>query len=182
MMSLSVQNIFHVFLYCYYHPLTNSVKVMCSQVPVYPWGGLHPWGSLSGRESLSRWLSVQGKSLSRGSLSPAGLSPRESLSKGVSVQGVSVQKGVSVQGVFVQLDLCLGGSVQGESLSIESLCLGGVSDQWGLCPGISLSRGSLSRGVSVQGGLCLGSLSARQCTVMCGQYASYWNAFLLRRF
>ena len=50
----------------------------------------------------------------------------------------------------------------------------------------SVQARSLSRGVSVQegslsGGLCPGgSLSGRppcRHTVMCGRYASYWNAF-----
>ena len=61
--------------------------------------------------------------------------------------------------------------------------------------GGALSSGSLPRRVSVQGGLCsgglchVGSLSGgglyvretppRRRTVKCGQYASYWNAFLL---
>ena len=44
--------------------------------------------------------------------------------------------------------------------------------------GVCLSiGGSLSTGrVSVQGGLCHGDTSP--VTVMCGWYASYWNAFL----
>ena len=80
----------------------------------------------------------------------------------------------------------------------------GVSVQWGLCAGASLSGGFLSRGVSVggslSGGLCpVGSLSrgvlcpagsllgvsvwgvsAREIppTVTSRQCASYWNAFL----
>ena len=42
----------------------------------------------------------------------------------------------------------------------------------GLCPGVSLSGGLSVRG----GGLCQGDPT---CTVTCGRYASYWNAFLL---
>ena len=80
--------------------------------------------------------------------------------------------------------LCPGGLCQGGSLSRESPSKGG------LCPVGSLSRGSLfggffpgglcpggslSRGISVQGGLCHGYTPV---TVICGWYASYWNAFL----
>ena len=75
-----------------------------------------------------------------------------------------------------------GGSILSGGVCPGSLCLG-VSVQGGLCPG-----GLCPRRVSVQGGLCLGgallcpgSLSWRPPrTVMSGQYASYWNAFLLR--
>ena len=43
----------------------------------------------------------------------------------------------------------------------------------------SVHRRVSVQGISVQGGLCPGgSLSGRPlCTVKCGQYASYWNAF-----
>ena len=73
---------------------------------------------------------------------------------GVSVPGgLSLSRGVSVQG-----DLYLGG-----------LCLGGSMSRGGLCPGVSV------QGVSVHGG----SLSwIPPCTVMSGQYASYWNTSL----
>ena len=94
--------------------------------------------------------------------------------------GVSVHMvwGVSVGGISVQgRGLCPGEG---------SLSRGGVSVQGrGLCPG----EGFLSRGeVSVQGGgLCLGdlcrgrgfSVQGDPGKVMCGRYASYWNAFLL---
>ena len=71
--------------------------------------------------------------------------------------------------VSVWVGLCPGVSDCG------GLCLGG------LCPVVSvwrecLSIGSLPRGVSVQGVSVWGDLCDR--TVMCGQYASYWNAFL----
>ena len=68
---------------------------------------------------------------------------------------------------------CPGGVYPGGSLSR------GVSlSRWGLCPGGSLSRGCLSGGGSLSGG---GGGFVRQTlhTVTCGQYASYWNAFLL---
>ena len=68
----------------------------------------------------------------------------------------------------------------------ENLCMGeGVFVKGGLCPGGSLSRDvSVQRvsvqavsawGISVQGGLCQGDPR----TVKSGQYAFYWNAFLL---
>ena len=69
---------------------------------------------------------------------------------------------------------------------VSGLCPGGsgglspgVSVQGGFCPGGSL------QGVSVQGGLSRGSLSGGSLlgkppsTVTSGQYASYWNKFLL---
>ena len=67
------------------------------------------------------------------------------------------------RGVFVQGGLCPGGGVF-------------VHGGRGLCPG---GEGSLSRGR----GLCPGGgVFVREtppCTVKCGQYASYWNEFLL---
>ena len=80
-----------------------------------------------------------------------------SLSRGSLSQGLCPGGSLS-RGVSVQEDLCLGVSIQG------------VSVQRG-----SLSRGSLYRGVSVQGVSVVGGFCH---TVMCGQYASYWNAFL----
>ena len=83
--------------------------------------------------------------------------------------------------------------------SVRGLCPGGslsrgFSVQGGLCPGESLSGGSLSRRVSVQGvsvkGISVqGSLSripppqteAPSHTVTSGWFASYWNAFLFFR-
>ena len=59
----------------------------------------------------------------------------------------------------------MGGLCPGDSLSM------------GLSPGGSLSKGSLSRGSVSGGGLCQGDPHC--CMVMCGRYASYWNAFLL---
>ena len=98
-----------------------------------------------------------------------------SLCLGVPVLLVSVQKGVPVQK----------GSLSGRgSLSR------GVSVKGGLCPRESLSRVSLSRvslsRVSVPGvffqeiWVSVRGVSVREnpCTVMNGQYASYWNAFL----
>ena len=66
----------------------------------------------------------------------------------------------------------------------------GVSVQWGLCleglcPGVSVHWvsvwGSLSRpAVRLCVGCKGGGISVHtRCTVMCGRYASYWNAFLL---
>ena len=86
-------------------------------------------------------------------------------------------------------------SVHRGSLSRRGLCPGGVSVQggqgslsegglcpWGLCPrgvpvqgGLCPERGSLSRESLSMGGLCQGDPHM----VTCGQYASYWNAFLL---
>ena len=87
--------------------------------------------------------------------------------------------------MFSQVSVCPWGGV---SVSVQGV-------------GVSVPRGSLSSGVSVQGdlfpgGLCPGgflsgrgslseegSLSWRPPgTVMSGQYASYWNAFLLLDF
>ena len=75
---------------------------------------------------------------------------------------------------------------QGRSLSR------GVSVHGGLCPGGSLSRGCLCSGVSVLGVSVRGSMSRGSLSVwggslsgrpphmvMCRQYTSYWNAFLL---
>ena len=102
--------------------------------------------------------SMHHRSHDQGGLCPGRVSVWESLSRGVSVQGVSVQEG-----------LCPGGLCPWRSLS------------GGLCPGRSLLGGSLSRkvsaqGVSVWGVLCQGDPR----TVMCGRYASYWNAYLLQ--
>ena len=67
--------------------------------------------------------------------------------------------------------LCPGrGSLSREGVSVQ----GG-----GLCPGGSLSGESLSR---KGGGLSRGVLSGRPpCTVTCGRYTFYWNAFLFFR-
>ena len=107
----------------------------------------------------------------------------------LSVHGGGVS--VSVQGGLCPLlgrgSLSMGASVWGglcgRSLSAGDPCLVGLCLEGlfpgGLCPGGPLPRGSLSRGVSVQEG----SLSQRfPCTVMNGQYTSYWNAFLLFLF
>ena len=81
-----------------------SMKFMKSQ----GWNLYSPEGSsgksLSG-ESLSRWVSVQGESLSKGVCLSRGSVSWGSLSRGVSVQGVSVQ-GFSVLGVSVKGGLC----------------------------------------------------------------------------
>ena len=120
-------------------------------------------GDLCWRESLSRGVSVQERSLSRRvsvqrGLCPGGLSPGGSLSRGVSAQGVSVWGGRLSRGSLSR------GSLSGRSLS-EGLCPGG------LCPG-----GSLSRRVSVR------ETPFRRetpCTVTSRRYTSYCNAFLL---
>ena len=92
------------------------------------------------------------------------------IGRGVSVcPRLSLSMGVSIQGVSVQGGLCPGMSLFRGSLSREGSLSKGVSVQGGLCPG----RGSLSReGVSVQGGgLCpgRGSLS-RGVSVQGGLY------------
>ena len=84
-----------------------------------------------------------------------------SLSRGVSVWEAGLCPGrVSIQRVSLSRSV----SVQGVSLQGESLSRGGVSVQsWGLRP--------------------WGSLPERPpCTVSCGRYAPYWNAFLLFNF
>ena len=55
-------------------------------------------------------------------------------------------------GLFLWSHVLSGGLCQG------GLCLG-ISVQGCLCPGVSLSRGSLSRRVSFQGSLCPGGVS-----------------------
>ena len=62
------------------------------------------------------------------------------------------------------LDLCPGGSLSGGSLSRGGLCAGGVSGQ-----GRSLSGGSLV-------------METPPRTVTSGRYASYWNAFLFKKY
>ena len=87
-----------------------------------------------------------------------------SLSRGVGVWGVSVQ-GWSLSKGPLSRGLCLGWSLSG-GVSVQGNCFcrrgvsawGSLCRKRGLCPGGSLSEGSLSRGVSVQIGrsLCLG--------------------------
>ena len=117
-------------------------------------------GSLS--KSLCLGVSIWG-SLSRGSLSKGPLS--RGLCYG-SLSGESLSRG-SLSGSFCPEGLYLGFSVQG------GLC------QWdlypgGLCPGVSLSRGSLSRGVSVQGGLCLWDLCLGVSVRETPEYGNKW--------
>ena len=99
-------------------------------------------------------------------------------------------------------------AVQSGGVSVPACITGDMTGGWGLCPGglcpgVSLCLGSLSRGVSVWGDLCLGSLSrgvsvwgdlclgfsvwgglclgclcVREPLNSNGRYASYWNAFL----
>ena len=83
-----------------------------------------------------------------------GYSVQGSLSRGSQSRVVSVW-GSLCPGVLCHRSLSRGGLCPGRSLSRGSLPRG-VSVQGGLCPGGSLSRGSLSRGISVQGGLCAG--------------------------
>ena len=91
-----------------------------------PYGtGLCPRGGLCPGE-----VSVQGRSLSRGSLS-----------SGVSVQGGLCPGEVSVRGISVQWGLCPGGSLS------SGVSVRGISVQWGLCQGEVPVQG----GVSVQG-------------------------------
>ena len=132
-------------------PQTKFTKVMFSQVFVCPFVCLR--GSLC-RGSLCRGVPVQGGLCPRVSVQ-GGLYPGRSLSMGVSVHGVSVG------GLCARGSLCKGISVQG------GLCPG-ISVQGGLCPGVCPGE-SLSRGVSVR---------ETSHTVTCGQYVSYWNAFL----
>ena len=73
---------------------------------------------------------------------------------------LSFHGGVSVRGVSVQGGLCPG-RVSVRVVSVQAGGGGPVSRAGGLCPG--------------RGGLCPGRGNV---TVMCGRYASYWNAFL----
>ena len=90
---------------------------------------------------------------------------------------ITVRKRSLAQGnVFTSV--CQSFCSRGVEVSVRgSLCPGGV------CPGVSVQVGSLSRGVvSVQGGLCRGDISVQgdsPRTVKSGRNASYWNAFLL---
>ena len=76
----------------YYRPQTKFVKVMFSQVSLYPQGGSlcpavahYPGG-----------LCPEGVTVRAGSLSSEGLCPARVFVQGVSVQSVSVQQGVSI--------------------------------------------------------------------------------------
>ena len=71
---------------------------------------------------------------------------------------------------YIFTDLCLS---TGEGVSVqEDLWSGGLCPGC-LCPGVSLSRAEVS--------VHRGFLSQRPPDIlMCGQYVSYWNAFLLR--
>ena len=91
-------------------------------------------------------LSTGGGSLSGGSLSGGSLSRAVSF-QGISVLGTSLSTGVFVQGFLSRAVSVQGVSVQG--VSIQGVSVQGVSVQGGLCPGQSLSMGSLSRVVSV---------------------------------
>ena len=110
------------------------------------------------------------------------LFPEGSLSSGVSVLGVSVQGSLSRKSLSREGSLPTerGFCVQGEGvLCPGGLCLGG------LCLRCLLPEGSLSSGVSVWGSLSNGlslswEFSVHGVSVMeNGQYASYWNDFLL---
>ena len=94
--------------------------------------------------------------------------PRVS-ARGVSVQGGLCQRGSLSRGVSVQEGLCPRGLCLGVSVSTT------LSGEGGTLSRGSLSGGSMSRGGSLsRGDLCPRGL----CPVMCGQYTSYWNAFL----
>ena len=102
------------------------------------------------------YRSMIGRSVSGGSLSGGGLCSGWSLSRGFLSRGISVQGGLclvgSVQEVSVQRGLCLG----------ESVWEVGGTLYRGLYPGRSPDRDPR--------------------TVMRGQYASYWKAFLSLMF
>ena len=148
---------------------------------------LHPYVILfTGGASVSLWggslcpggVSVQGESLSRGTLSRAwtGTLSRGSLCWGVSVQECLCLGGYLFRKVFFQGVVCPGESVtRGVSVwgvsAQGGVSVQGVSVQGGLCP-----RGGLSPGVSLSRGL---SVTETPHTVIYGQYAFYWNAFLL---
>ena len=87
----------------------------------------------------------------------------------------SLPRGVSVQGGLCPGRSLSSGSLNGGSLSGGVLCPWG-SLYWGSQSGVSVHWGSLL------GGLCPWGVSVREtpcrCMVMCGQYTSYWNAFL----
>ena len=107
--------------------------------------------------------------------------PRRSLSRGGSEKGSpclgGLCIGVSAQGVSVWEGLCPGGSLSRGSLS-GGLCLG-VSVQGGLCLGGSLSLGSLCRPSLSRGSLSGGSGRPPR-TVTSGRYAPDWNTFLFQ--
>ena len=105
---------------------------------------------------MSRGVSVQ-----RGSLSKGGLCPEGSMSRGVYVQGF-LSRAVSVQGESLS---------RGWSLSKD------FSVQGGLCARGSLSRWSLSRD-SLSRETPPGHRPPY--TLTSWQYASYWTAFLLK--
>ena len=120
---------------------------------------------------------VQGGSLCKEGLCPRGASvrgglyPRRFLSReGVSIWG-SLSGGLYPGGLYLG-GLCLGVSVWGVSVwgvSVQGVSIQGVSI-WGVSVwGVSVW------GVSVQGV----SLQEDSCMVKSGQYAPYWNVFLL---
>ena len=95
--------------------------------------------------------------------------------RGVSVQGWSLSSGGSQSERLLSWGSLSGSLCQGRSLSRGGLC-SGVSVQEGLCLGVSVQGDSLS-GRS----LSRGSLSGRSpCTVTCGRYSSYCDAFFLQ--
>ena len=121
-------------------------------------GGFCPGGLCPGVACVQRGL-CPGRSLNREFSVQGGLCPREGgLCPGIG--NLCPGEGVSVQEISVWGSLSRG------------LCPG-VCVQGGLCPGAS---GSLSMG-SISGGL---SHRDSSITVMCGWYASYWNAFLFK--
>ena len=157
------------FLVYFHWRIITACKRSCGNVQFLHLSVMCRWGrggSLSAGGSLSRGVSVRGRSLSRGGLCPGegslprGISLWGSLSRG-SLSTGSLWKGFSVWG-----------SLSGGSLSRGDLCPGGLH-MGGLCPGR----------ISVQGVLCLGGLCPEGISVqgisvqwdLCSGGSLYWG-------